>query len=98
MHNYHETPESLSQETRDYIRALNSLKEEIEAIDWYQQRLDATSEKQLKKILMHNRDEEMEHACMMLEWLRRNMDGWNEMLKTYLFTDKEITKIQNDQN
>jgi hypothetical protein len=45
---------------------------------------------------MHNRDEEMEHACMMLEWLRRNMDGWNDMLDKYLFTDKEVTKIEKD--
>jgi ferritin-like protein len=96
MQNLHETPESLSEETRDYTRALNSLKEEIEAIDWYQQRQDATSNKQLAKILMHNRDEEIEHACMILEWIRRNMDGWHEMLKTYLFTEKEITKLKND--
>ena len=96
MNDYHEPPEMLSEETRDYIRALNSLKEEIEAVDWYQQRVDATSDQQLKKILAHNRNEEMEHACMALEWLRRNMDGWDDMLKTYLFTDKDIVKIEND--
>lgn len=96
MENYHEPPESLTEETRDYIRALNSLKEEIEAIDWYQQRVDVTSDKQLKKILEHNRDEEMEHACMALEWLRRNMPGWDEMLQTYLFTEKDITKLENE--
>lgn len=96
MQDYHEPPESLSQKTRDYIRALNSLKEEIEAVDWYQQRLDSTANKPLKKILMHNRDEEIEHACMVLEWLRRNMEGWDEMLETYLFTDKEIVKIETE--
>ena len=95
MKNYHESPELLSNETKDYIRALNSLKEEIEAIDWYQQRIDATTDKQLEKILMHNRNEEIEHACMALEWIRRNMDGWDEHLKTYLFTEKDITKIKN---
>jgi hypothetical protein len=63
-------------------------------VDWYQQRVDATSDKQLKKILEHNRDEEIEHACMALEWLRRNMDGWDENLKTYLFTEKDITKLE----
>ena len=96
MKDYHESPDLLTGETRDYLRALNSLKEEIEAIDWYQQRVDATSDKQLKKILEHNRDEEMEHACMTLEWLRRNMDGWDETLKTYIFTEKDITKIENE--
>ncbi|HAF30914.1 MAG TPA: hypothetical protein DCG75_17895 [Bacteroidales bacterium] len=96
MKDYHEKPEELSSETRDFIRALNSLKEEIEAIDWYQQRMDVASDQQLKKILKHNRNEEMEHACMALEWLRRNMDGWDNMLKTYLFTEKEITKIEKE--
>jgi ferritin-like protein len=96
MKDYHENPADLSRETKDYVRALNSLKEEVEAIDWYQQRMDATSDKHLKKILEHNRDEEMEHACMALEWLRRNMEGWDEQLRTYLFTEKEITKIEDD--
>ena len=96
MQNYHEPPESLSDETRDFIRALNSLKEEIEAIDWYQQRLEVANDKQLKKILEHNRNEEIEHACMALEWLRRNMKGWDEHLKTYLFTEKDILKLEND--
>lgn len=96
MENYHEPTKELSTETRDFVRALNSLKEEIEAVDWYQQRVDACSDKQLKKILEHNRDEEIEHACMALEWLRRNMDGWDENLKTYLFTEKDITRIEED--
>jgi len=90
MKDYHETPELLSKETKDYIRALNSLKEEVEAVDWYQQRMDATTDQHLKKILKHNRNEEIEHACMVLEWLRRNMDGWEKELRTYLFTENEI--------
>jgi ferritin-like protein len=93
MKDYHEPFELLKKETLDYSRALHSLIEELEAIDWYQQRVDVTSDKQLKKILEHNRDEEMEHACMALEWIRRTVDGWDEMLKTYLFTEKDITKI-----
>jgi len=95
MKNYHESPENLSKETKDYIRALNSLKEEIEAVDWYRQRMDAAEDNQLKKILKHNMEEEMEHASMVLEWLRRNMDGWDEHLKTYLFTEKDILRIEN---
>lgn len=94
MSDYHEPAEELSAISRDMTRALNSLKEEIEAIDWYQQRVATCSDAQLKKILEHNRDEEIEHACMALEWLRRNMSGWDEKLKQYLFTTRDITKIE----
>lgn len=94
MENYHEPFKKLSQETKDFSRALNSLKEEIEAVDWYQQRLDACTDQQLKKILKHSRDEEIEHSCMLLEWLRRNMDGWDELINTYINTSSEITKLE----
>ncbi|MBD3402361.1 hypothetical protein GF420_05655 [candidate division GN15 bacterium] len=97
MSNYHEPVSELSNETRDYVRALNSLKEEIEAVDWYQQRVDTASDQQLKDVLAHNRDEEIEHACMTLEWLRRNMPGWDEYLRTYLFTSEHITEIEEDE-
>ena len=93
MSNYHEPTQLLSSASHDFSRALNSLKEEIEALDWYQQRADITDNKQLKKLLLHNQNEEMEHACMILEWLRRNMEGWDEKLKTYLFTETDISKI-----
>jgi ferritin-like protein len=94
MQNYHEPPSELSTQTRDFLRALVTLKEEIEAIDWYQQRLTVTSDQHLKKILIHNKLEEMEHACMALEWLRRNMDGWDKIMRQYLFTKKDIVKIE----
>jgi len=94
MTNYHEPPEELSPAVRDIARALHSLKEEIEAIDWYNQRVSGCSDAQPKKILVHNRDEEIEHACMALEWLRRNMKGWEEHLKEYLFTTRDITRIE----
>lgn len=96
MQNYHEPPSELSAETRDFSRALISLKEEIEAIDWYNQRINATNNQQLKKILKHNLEEEIEHACMAIEWLRRNMEGWDENLQQYLFTEKDIVKIEGD--
>ena len=96
MSEFHEPPEDLTPETRDYRRALNSLQEEIEAIDWYQQRIDSTRDEQLKKIIEHNKQEEMEHAAMVLEWLRRNMDGWDEKLKTYLFTEEDITELEDE--
>lgn len=96
MKDFHQPPEKLTKETLDYVRALNTLKEEIEAINWYQQRIDAAGDKQLQKILLHNRNEEMEHACMTLEWLRRNMEVWDRKLNKYLFTDMDITKIEDD--
>jgi ferritin-like protein len=90
MSDYHEPAEQLSDETRSFTRALTSLKEEIEAVDWYNQRVDAETNAELREILRHNMVEEMEHACMTLEWLRRNMDGWDKHLKTFLFKDGDI--------
>jgi ferritin-like protein len=90
MSDYHEPVGELSEQTRNMTRALSSLKEEIEAIAWYQQRVDVTNEEQLKAILEHNRDEEIEHACMAIEWLRRNMPGWDEELRENLFKEGDI--------
>ncbi len=97
MSAFHEPPEELSEKTRSYRRALNTLMEELEAVDWYQQRMDATKDKHLFKILDHNRNEEMEHACMTLEWMRRNMPGWDEQLRTYLFTEGDITNLEGEE-
>ena len=97
MSEFHEPPEDLSPETRDFRRALNSLKEEIEAIDWYQQRIDSTKDEELKKIIEHNKLEEMEHAMMALEWLRRNMPGWDKKMRQYLFKKKDIVEIEEDE-
>ena len=87
---YHEPVDELSDETRDMHRAIVSLMEELEAVDWYQQRVDACKDKELKAILAHNRDEEKEHAAMVLEWIRRKDAKFNDELKDYLFTDKPI--------
>ncbi|MGB5192835.1 MAG: encapsulin-associated ferritin-like protein [Polyangiales bacterium] len=87
---YHEPIEELSDETRDMHRAIVSLMEELEAVDWYNQRVDACKDPELKGILAHNRDEEKEHAAMLLEWIRRRDDKLDEELKDQLFTDKEI--------
>jgi ferritin-like protein len=89
---YHE--EGLSAHARENHRALASLIEELEAIDWYNQRVDVTGDEELRAILKHNRDEEMEHAAMTLEWLRRNMPVFSEELKTYLFTSGSITEAE----
>jgi ferritin-like protein len=94
MSEYHEPEAELSAHARDLHRALTSLKEEIEAIDWYNQRWEACKDETLRAVLAHNRDEEIEHACMALEWLRRNMSQWDEALHTYLFTQASITEIE----
>ncbi len=98
MSDYHEPVRDLSSRTRDFTRALITLKEEIEAIDWYHQRVDASDDESLIDIMRHNMHEEMEHACMALEWLRRNMEGWDEKMKTYLFTDEPVTEIEEEKS
>lgn len=90
--NYLET--GLSESAADVHRALASLQEELEAVDYYHQRADRTADADAKAILLHNRNEEIEHAAMLLEWLRRRMPEFNETLKTYLFTTAPITKIE----
>ena len=80
----HEPLETLSARTLDLHRATVSLQEELEAIDWYQQRADATRDPELKRVLEHNRDEEKEHAVMLLEWIRRNDVAFARMLKEHL--------------
>jgi ferritin-like protein len=87
---YHEPVEELSAETRDMHRAIVSLMEELEAVDWYNQRVDACKDPELAKILAHNRDEEKEHAAMVLEWIRRRDPSFDKELKDYLFTSSPI--------
>src|SRR4051794_2564189 len=90
----HEPAEVLGPEIINQHRAIVSLMEELEAIDWYDQRVKATDDPTLAAVLAHNRDEEKEHAVMTLEWLRRHDPVLDEHLRTYLFTDKPITKIE----
>jgi ferritin-like protein len=87
---YHEPVTELSDEARDMHRALVSLMEELEAADWYNQRAEACKDTELKAILKHNRDEEKEHAAMVLEWIRRKDPAFSAHLKDYLFTEKPI--------
>jgi ferritin-like protein len=94
MSDYHEPQENMDEKTLDTARILNSLKEEVEAVNWYNQRAAATNDPDVKAILEHNRDEEIEHAAMALEWLRRNVPAWEEELNTYLFTNQPITQIE----
>ena len=94
---YHEPPEQLTARTRDLHRALSSLAEEIEAIDWYQHRIDVTNDDSLRELLAHNRNEEMEHAAMNLEWLRRNMPDFDQRLRVYLFTEGSIVAQEEEE-
>lgn len=87
---YHESEQNLSQKTKDMHKAIVSLMEELEAIDWYNQRIDACQNEDLSAILAHNRDEEKEHAAMILEWIRRQDQTLDRELKDYLFTNKPI--------
>ena len=91
---WHGPYELLKPETQDMARAIQSLMEELEAIDWYGQRMDLTHDDELRRILEHNRDEEKEHASMLLEWIRRRDPKFDEPLKTYLFTSGDVLAIE----
>jgi uncharacterized protein len=91
---YHEPYEVLSPAARDMHRALWSLIEELEAIDWYAQRAEVTTDAELKAVLLHNRSEEIEHAMMNLEWIRRKDSGFDKNIRTYLLKDVPIIEIE----
>lgn len=91
---YHEPASEMTKKQREIVRAINSLKEEIEAVDWYYQRVAVTDDKELKEIMWHNAEEEIEHAMMTLEWLRRNQEGWDEQMRTYLFCEGNIMEAE----
>ncbi len=91
---YHEPYDLLSAKTRDMHRALRSLQEELEAVDWYRQRADVTGDGPLREVLLHNMREEIEHAAMVLEWLRRHDSDFDQQLRTYLFAEGDIAGIE----
>jgi ferritin-like protein len=90
----HEPIHALDSATIDHHRAVSSLMEELEAVDWYDQRVKATDDASLAAVLAHNRDEEKEHAVMTLEWLRRRDPVLDQHLRTYLFTEIPITEVE----
>ena len=94
---FHEPYERLSASTRDMHRALTSLQEELEAVDWYQQRIDATRDPELKRILAHNRDEEKEHAMMLLEWIRRRDLAFARQVKLHVGRPGPIADVEERQ-
>ncbi|HYH48463.1 MAG TPA: ferritin-like domain-containing protein [Acidimicrobiia bacterium] len=91
---FHESEARLQPRTMEHHRAIVSLMEELEAVDWYDQRIDATDDPELREILTHNRDEEKEHAAMTLEWLRRRDPELDRYLRMYLFTEGSIIGIE----
>src|SRR5437016_1266724 len=91
---WHENYDKMSEEVLNFSRALKSLQEELEAVDWYNQRAQATKDDQLKRILLHNRNEEIEHAMMALEYLRRMDETFNKHMRTYLFTTADILEVE----
>jgi uncharacterized protein len=93
---YHEPLELLSEDTKDMHRAIVSLKEELEAVDWYQQRAEACRDDELRAVLVHNKNEEIEHAMMNLEWIRRHSDVFDGNIKKYLSTKGPITAIEGE--
>jgi ferritin-like protein len=92
---YHEPVKRLKADTMEMHRALASLREELEAVDWYRQRADACCNEKLRAVLLHNMREEIEHTCMLLEWLRRNDTDFNENMASYLFSkDTDIVIVE----
>jgi ferritin-like protein len=91
---WHEDYSKMSEADLNFSRAIKSLQEELEAVDWYNQRVQATTDEQLRRILEHNRDEEIEHAVMVMEYLRRLNPVFDKNMKTYLFRTGDITAIE----
>jgi uncharacterized protein len=96
--NFHEQPELLSAETRDMHRAIVSLIEELEAIDWYQQRAEACTDAELREVLVHNKNEEIEHALMTLEWIRRRDPVFDANARTYLFSESRLVALESHES
>lgn len=93
----HEERSKLTNKTLNLKRAIDSLKEELEAVDWYTQRADACDDENLKKILVHNANEEKEHAAMLIEWIRQNDRDFAKELKEYLFAEtSDIASLEED--
>jgi ferritin-like protein len=91
---WHEDYDKMNELALNFSRAVKSVQEELEAVDWYNQRAQATTDEQLRRILEHNRDEEIEHAMMGLEYLRRINPVFDKHMRTYLFTEGDITEIE----
>jgi hypothetical protein len=92
----HVPREKLSRKTLNMHYAITSLMEELEAVDWYRQRADDIDDPELKAIVLHNAKEELEHASMVPEWIRRNDTEADAQLREYLFSKGSITGREED--
>jgi hypothetical protein len=92
--NLHAPRERLTRAILNHHHAIVSVMEEMDAIDWYRQRAEDTEDAALREVLLHNMREEVEHACMILEWLRRNDAEWSKQMDAYLYTEAPITEIE----
>lgn len=92
----HEQADALPASVVDRHRAIRSIMEELEAVDWYDQRVNATDDPTLAEVLAHNRDEEKEHAAMTIEWLRRHDPVFDRHLRTYLFSEGSIVEVEHE--
>jgi ferritin-like protein len=95
---YHEREDLISEATKNMHRAIVSLKEELDAVDWYQQRADACSDDDLKSVLLHNKDEEIEHAMMVLEWIRRHDGTFDAQIGNYIHSTGPIVQVEKQAN
>jgi hypothetical protein len=94
---YHEPIELLSEGTKNMHRAIVSLKEELEAVDWYQQRAEACTDAELRAVITHNKNEEIEHAMMNLEWIRRHCEVFDANIRTYINSKGPILAVEKAQ-
>ena len=94
MAEFHEPREQLTEKTLDLKRAIDSMREELEAVDWYRQRAEGATDPALRAMLDHHQREEIEHFSMLLEWCRRNDADFAEQLRTYLFTEGDILTVE----
>lgn len=97
MAELHEPREHLSDAVLDMKRAIDSMREELEAVDWYRQRMNVAADPELRAILQHHQREEVEHFAMLLEWCRRNDADFAEQLRTYLFTERPILEVEEEE-
>lgn len=94
---YHESRDVLSEKHLNVKRVIDSMREELEAVDWYRQRAEGTKDEAVRNILMHHQREEIEHFVMLLEWLRRNDADFDEQMRTYLFTEGDILEVEHEE-
>ena len=90
---YHEPPEELSEETRTFVRVIQSMIEEAEAIDWYVQRLDVEKDEDARTVMEHAQNEEFIHFAIDLEFLLRRTPVWRNIMRNVLFKKGDLVEL-----